>query len=352
MTKAYKTAYKMQENLLKHFEYWSDEKKYGVGEKFEHEVRKLIKGIVFVGDCDTAARTMIERAVKLKLVKKRNLIELVTPNHYIAGVIDHEINDVWVIENTAWKFTRKAVEAGAGMFINIVNMPTYLKYANGYIEPAVYKLSDLQKGVIEDDVATKEFIIRGREKKYYMESFKTRDNKIIDWEQSRSDLPFLKDFVEIRDIDAPSAEYAKSRYKFTKEWESGYRLEKNDNIDWDKYPNFTESEFTCNCGQCGKPKINEEIVKVLQNMRDIYGRPIRVNSAYRCLVYNRSIDSEDTSSHIKGCAVDILTPTIHDRFVLEGIARDCGIVRIGTYKNMFIHIDTDKDKRQEVHWLG
>jgi hypothetical protein len=122
-------------------------------------------------------------------------------------------------------------------------------------------------------------------------------------------------------------------------------------IDWSKYPNFSESEFACNCG-CGQTKINEEIVMVLQAMRDMYGKPIRLNSAYRCLNYNRSIGSKDTSSHVRGKAVDILTPTLRDRFALVNIAMQCGIKRIGIYKNSFIHIDVDNEKAQNVIWLG
>jgi peptidoglycan L-alanyl-D-glutamate endopeptidase CwlK len=214
-------ALKIQTHVLKHFHYVEDEVKYGIPETFDHELEALLRGEVFEGDCDCFARTSTGYAKTLGL-KSKDLIEMVTPNHYIAGIIDREINDVWVIENTGWEFSQKAVDAGAGSFSEIMNMPTYEKFANGYIEPKVYLLSELQKGIQLQDVASRTFIIRGRFKKYYMESFRTVDEKdITSWWQKRDDLPFLVDFVEVRDINVAPAEYgSKTPYTFTKNWEN------------------------------------------------------------------------------------------------------------------------------------
>lgn len=42
----------------------------------------------------------------------------------------------------------------------------------------------------------------------------------------------------------------------------------------------------------------------LQKVRDYIGKPIRINSAYRTLEYNRYIKSGDGSYHVKCMAVD------------------------------------------------
>ena len=70
---------------------------------------------------------------------------------------------------------------------------------------------------------------------------------------------------------------------------------------------FSKEEFDCQCG-CGNGdiEISTWLVEGLEKVRKCYGKPMRINSGIRCLNHNRSIGSKDTSSHIKGLAVDIL----------------------------------------------
>ena len=46
-------------------------------------------------------------------------------------------------------------------------------------------------------------------------------------------------------------------------------------------------------------------VKVLQPLRDAYGKPITVNSGYRSPLVNKSVGGVPTSQHVKGEAADI-----------------------------------------------
>ena len=46
----------------------------------------------------------------------------------------------------------------------------------------------------------------------------------------------------------------------------------------------------------------------IQQIRDLLGKPIKVDSAYRCLEVNRAVESEDTSQHLKGQAIDFICP--------------------------------------------
>ena len=47
----------------------------------------------------------------------------------------------------------------------------------------------------------------------------------------------------------------------------------------------------------------------MEQVRDLLGAPIHVNSWFRCLRLNRAIGSSDTSAHIQGYAVDFICPS-------------------------------------------
>lgn len=49
----------------------------------------------------------------------------------------------------------------------------------------------------------------------------------------------------------------------------------------------------------------ELVKKVLQPIRDKYGKPIYINSGYRCEELNRKVGGSKTSQHRTGCAADI-----------------------------------------------
>lgn len=44
---------------------------------------------------------------------------------------------------------------------------------------------------------------------------------------------------------------------------------------------------------------------VLDPLREIYGKPITVNSGYRCPELNKAVGGSKTSDHVKGFAADI-----------------------------------------------
>lgn len=50
--------------------------------------------------------------------------------------------------------------------------------------------------------------------------------------------------------------------------------------------------------------------KVLQPIRDLWGKPIFITSGYRSPILNRKVDGASNSAHMSGCAVDI---TVGDR---------------------------------------
>lgn len=71
---------------------------------------------------------------------------------------------------------------------------------------------------------------------------------------------------------------------------------------------FEEREFVCNC--CGQlpPTVQENIVAlvedVLEPVRERLGKPITVNSGFRCPIHNATVGGVANSQHIRGEACD------------------------------------------------
>lgn len=85
---------------------------------------------------------------------------------------------------------------------------------------------------------------------------------------------------------------------------------------------FSEKEFWCRCNQCqkgdaemgippggmmgGVPENVKALVEnVLDPLREKYGKPIKVNSGYRCPKHNLAVGGATQSQHMKGEAADI-----------------------------------------------
>lgn len=61
--------------------------------------------------------------------------------------------------------------------------------------------------------------------------------------------------------------------------------------------------------------------KVLQPLRDVYQKPMTVNSGYRCPELNRIVGGVATSQHVKGEAADIHTGSQTESFRLAHLAK-------------------------------
>lgn len=57
------------------------------------------------------------------------------------------------------------------------------------------------------------------------------------------------------------------------------------------------------------PEVEKNLTLLVENvldpLRDIYGKPITVNSGYRCPELNKAVGGSKTSDHVKGFAADI-----------------------------------------------
>jgi uncharacterized protein YcbK (DUF882 family) len=47
---------------------------------------------------------------------------------------------------------------------------------------------------------------------------------------------------------------------------------------------------------------------MMQEIRNLLGKSIKINSAYRCLEVNRAVASKDNSQHLQGLACDFICP--------------------------------------------
>ncbi len=110
---------------------------------------------------------------------------------------------------------------------------------------------------------------------------------------------------------------------------------------------FAKSEECCPC--CGMGGLIPEFRDKLNLARELAGVPFILTSAFRCSTHNEDVGGSVNSSHLKGEAVDILTPDSRRKFfVLKGLI-EAGFTRIGFGEN-FIHVDLDRTKDENVCW--
>jgi peptidoglycan hydrolase-like protein with peptidoglycan-binding domain len=86
-------------------------------------------------------------------------------------------------------------------------------------------------------------------------------------------------------------------------------------VSWKAIKYFKRAEFKCPCGKCNgfpvEPDLN--MVKLLDKIREAYGKPITITSGVRCQSYNDSLSgSIKNSAHIQGKAADFYIPGQND----------------------------------------
>ncbi len=106
---------------------------------------------------------------------------------------------------------------------------------------------------------------------------------------------------------------------------------------------FDREEFTCPCS-CTQDTVDYVLVKVLEDVREYFNKPIVINSGYRCASHNRDIGGSTNSQHTKGKAADFRVIGIAEEEVvsyLESIyPNEFGI---GIYQGR-IHLDVRSSK--------
>ncbi len=115
-------------------------------------------------------------------------------------------------------------------------------------------------------------------------------------------------------------------------------------INWNDYRNFSESEFRCRCGLCRRADMDPTFMRLVQEIRDEFGNPMRVTSGYRCPLYNDIVSTTGkTGPHTTGCAVDIgiSGPDAHrlTAILFRRNLYGLGFKQKGPHRSRFIHFD-------------
>jgi uncharacterized protein YcbK (DUF882 family) len=112
---------------------------------------------------------------------------------------------------------------------------------------------------------------------------------------------------------------------------------------------FEYEEFDSPDIQGSGQLMDSKLLEMIDEAREIYGKPIHVNSGYRTVEHNREVGGVKSSSHLKGLAIDVACVKSDDRFAMLSALLEVGFNRIGVASS-FIHVDIDKDKSQNVIW--
>ena len=110
--------------------------------------------------------------------------------------------------------------------------------------------------------------------------------------------------------------------------------------------NFKLREFQCKDGS-QLVKVDSQLLRKLQELRNKIGKPIIINSGYRTESHNKAVGGAKNSYHMHGKAVDIRVNGMKPEEIAK-IAEKIGFTGIGIYKN-FTHVDIRPVKTK---WYG
>ena len=73
---------------------------------------------------------------------------------------------------------------------------------------------------------------------------------------------------------------------------------------------FSQNEFACKGSNCcgNSAPISKRLVLGLEALRGLIGRPLTINSGFRCVRHNTEVGGAPLSQHVLGTAADVRTP--------------------------------------------
>lgn len=99
---------------------------------------------------------------------------------------------------------------------------------------------------------------------------------------------------------------------------------------------FFLNEFECPC--CKTVRITAELVARLESLRRAWGKPIKINSGYRCKRHNSEVGGTQYSKHMEGRAVDVPIPYM-DMDSFAELAHKAGFRQVIPYPDrQFFHL--------------
>ena len=114
-------------------------------------------------------------------------------------------------------------------------------------------------------------------------------------------------------------------------------------LDWEQFPNFKAAEFRCR--HTGRDGMHPDHMRRLQQLRTMYGKPMRVTSGYRHPTHPIEARKATSGEHTTGRATDIAVQG-PDALRLIVLAVECGFTRIGVQQKgegRFIHVGDSPD---------
>jgi zinc D-Ala-D-Ala carboxypeptidase len=117
---------------------------------------------------------------------------------------------------------------------------------------------------------------------------------------------------------------------------------------------FKLSEFDSPDSKGSGKNMTRDFLKKLDRARDIANIPFLISSGFRTPQHNVNLRKQGykasaNSSHLKGCAADIICKDSGTRQKIVNGLIMAGFTRIGI-ADSFIHCDTDQDKNDAI-WL-
>lgn len=105
---------------------------------------------------------------------------------------------------------------------------------------------------------------------------------------------------------------------------------------------FQDNEFFCHC--CKKSvDIDKRLLAGLEKLRAMIGRPIYINSGYRCEKHNSEIGGASKSYHLKGMAADISVKGMNSQELFSYCETIDEFGGLGLYQT-WVHVDTREKK--------
>lgn len=114
---------------------------------------------------------------------------------------------------------------------------------------------------------------------------------------------------------------------------------------WDGIKYFKKDEFKCKCGgkYCnGFPaEVSMKLVKIADEVRENFGKPITVSSGVRCEKHNANVGGVANSRHKKGKAMDFRVSGIPASIVLPYVQNKSGIRYAYEIDSNHVHMDVE-----------
>ena len=121
-------------------------------------------------------------------------------------------------------------------------------------------------------------------------------------------------------------------------------------MDWGRYPNFKESEFSCR--HCGETVMDADFMHRLQLLRTRYSKPMTITSGYRCPKHPIEAAKKEPGPHSTGKAADVAVQGPEAHRVLA-IALELGFTGVGVQQKgdkRFLHLDSITGVNRPTVW--